>query len=149
MYDKKQFQRFVTGVLFEYDLHSAEAVDLLLGTAAQESHFGKYLRQNVKAFNIDIHAFGAYQMEKNTFDWLQDKYGNRYPDIKNRKHFEMEYDLKLATLMCRLRYSADTKPIPKTLEGQAEYWKRIYNSVAGMGKPEEYIENYRRFVEVE
>lgn len=146
MYDKKQFRRFVTGVLFEYGLHSAEAVDLLLGTAAQESHFGKYLRQNVKEFDINRHAMGTFQMEKATFNWLQLKYDKRFPVLQLRQHFEMEYDLKLATLMCRLRYLVDPKPLPKTLKGQAQAWKRIYNTVHGSGTTEEYIKNYNRFV---
>ena len=149
MYNLEQFTRFITGVLYEYNLYSDVALKLLLGTSAQESGFGYYLRQNVKNFDIDIHALGAYQMEKNTFEWLRDVYKNKYPDIKDSRHIELEYDLKLSTLFCRLRYYIVAEPLPKTIEGVrgiAEYWKQHYNTPKGKGTVQEFINNYEKFV---
>lgn len=40
-----QFRDLITRVLKEVALYSPAAVNLLLGTAAQESGFGTYLRQ--------------------------------------------------------------------------------------------------------
>ncbi len=43
--DKKQFKTLISTTLQVLDLHSKDAVCLLLGTAAQESKFGHYIEQ--------------------------------------------------------------------------------------------------------
>lgn len=74
-FDKNQFRSLILRVLTNVDpaLCSDAAVNLLLGTAAQESEFGKYIRQ------IRGPALGVFQMEPATFDWLRDKYSLKYP----------------------------------------------------------------------
>ena len=49
-------------------MNSNSAVNLLLGTAAQESRLGKYLHQ------INGPALGIYQCEPNTLDDIFNKY---------------------------------------------------------------------------
>jgi hypothetical protein len=41
---------------------------------------------------------------------------------------------------CRLHYWRVPKPMPKTLDEQAEYWKRWYNTTKGAGTEEHFKE---------
>ena len=41
-----------------------------------------------------------------------------------------------------------SEPIPKTLELQAEYYKKYYNTAGGKATVDEYITNYNNFVGV-
>lgn len=136
------FRGFVSHVLQQVDLFSPTAVELELGTCAQESHFGTYRKQ------IRGPALGVMQVEPTTFLWLQQKYRDRYPELEVRSPEELEWDDRLSVIMCRLRYLADPAPLPapEDLLGQAQLWKRVYNTFRGKGTVAEYMENYRRFV---
>lgn len=118
-------------------LWSPEAEALVLGTIYQESRGGYYLRQ------LRGPALGISQVEPATFRWLVELYGARFPFITDRHPHELIWDLRLAIAMCRLRYLAVPGPIPKTLDGQAAYWKAHYNTHLGAGKPEEYVSAWR------
>jgi len=119
------------------------AVNLLLGTIAQESHLGTYLRQLGGG-----PALGICQMEPSTFRWLRTKYGQRFPgrELWEREVSELVWDNRLAILTCRLRYVADPKPIPEDLDGIARYYKRVYNTELGAATPEQFVRNYRSLV---
>ena len=138
-FDTQQFKELIADTLAEDNLYSVQAVELLLGTAAQESKFGTYLRQ------IRGPALGVFQMEPATYQWMQEKFGRVY-GFQDRKAEDMIWDLKLAILLCRLRYLVVKEPIPKTLPEQARYWKKYYNTSAGKGTPAEYIANYEKYV---
>lgn len=145
-FNKAQFKDLVERVLAatDPDLASPAAVQLVLGTAAQESHGGSFLRQ--------LHggpAVGAFQMEPRTFDWLQTKYGEQYPYIQGHKADDMETDLRLAIIMCRLRYRVIVLPLPAAndLAGMAAYWDKWYNANPMKGTVDEFMLNYRRFVD--
>jgi hypothetical protein len=62
MFDTTQFYQLIKTVLINFDpfLASLNAIQLLMGTAAQESHLGTYLKQ------INGPALGVFQMEPNT-----------------------------------------------------------------------------------
>lgn len=140
-YEPNQFRALIDATLRDYPaLHSDAAVELLLGTAAVESQFGHYLRQTMGP------ALGAFQVEPATFDWLQDKYLETIPDLCGREPAELEWDLRLSILVARLRYAAVREPIPWGVGAMARYWKRHYNTPAGKGTPEKFVEAYRRFV---
>ena len=79
-----------------------------------------------------------------TTHWLQSVFVNRFPDILKVQFIDLCYNDKMATLFCRLRYLVDPNPIPTTLEKQAEYYKRIYNTRFGKATPEQYIKNYKK-----
>lgn len=141
-YDKTQFKSLIERVLTDAHLgHTKDAVNLLLGTAAVESMFGTYLRQ------IAGPARGAFQMEGDTFDWLKVKYRIWIDGIETRHADEMEYDLKLAIIMCRLKYLSIKAALPTNLDGYARYWKRYYNTPLGEGSELDFIKNYRYYVE--
>ena len=139
-----QFKTLIERVLSELDpdLASPVAVKLLLGTAAQESRFGTFLHQLGGG-----PAKGAFQMEPATFEWLQDRYQEKYPAIFGRKASDMEWDLRLSIIMCRLRYRIVKDDLPADdLMSLASYWKLWYNTPKGAGTPEQFVENYRKYV---
>lgn len=144
MINKKQLRRLVDDTLKGYGLYSEASANLVYGTIIQESR-GEYLRQNVENFDMDKHAIGICQVEKNTFLWLQSIYVGKYPELAKTRFEELEYNLKLSILFCRLRYLIYPDPIPEDLIGQAEYWKKVYNTYKGKGTVQEYINNFNKY----
>jgi hypothetical protein len=68
-FDKKQFRDLIQRTLQDLGMHSESAVNLLLGTAAQESQFGTYFRQIGGG-----PALGVFQMEPDTEIDIWDNY---------------------------------------------------------------------------
>jgi hypothetical protein len=134
---------------------SESAENLLMGTAAQESHLGHYIKQVGKG-----PALGIYQCEPAThqdvYNYLRNNefrlFGNALPHklrpIGLVDHNRLVYDLRYATMICRLHYYRAPKALPEAddIEGMASYWKRFYNSSLGKGKPEEFVRNYEQYV---
>lgn len=137
-----QFRNLIRKTLVDNKLWSQAAENLLLGTAAQESAFGTYLRQ------LHGPAQGVFQMEPDTLKWLIEKYGTTYPDIIDMEPQDLQEDLYLAILTARLRYRAIPEPLPPAgdLDGLARYYKKYYNTDAGAGTVEQFIKNYRKYV---
>ena len=79
MINKEHITRLIEKTLFEYDLYTKDAFDLVYGTIIQESRRGKYRRQMVKVWDYNKHAIGISQVEKGTFDWLTTSYLGKYP----------------------------------------------------------------------
>lgn len=141
-----QFRSLIERVLTEFDpkLASEAAVNLLLGTAAQESRFGTYLRQLGGG-----PALGAFQMEPATYDDLRERYRKHYPVLMiNGGAASLEWNLKIAIVMARMKYRDDPHALPAAddLPGLAATWKRVYNTPLGKGTEAEFIENYQKFV---
>jgi len=141
--DSVQFKTLVKKVLHSLDLDSRGAVNLILGTAAQESRFGTYLAQRGGG-----PAVGIFQIEPATFKYLQEKYSSKYPEIAGRKAEDMEWDLRLSIIMCRLKYLSIPEKLPafNDLSGMADYWKKYYNTPLGRGTTDEFVGNYNRYV---
>lgn len=137
--------------LEELGLHSVSAVELLLGTAIQESRLS-YLKQLGGG-----PAMGPFQMEPATHDDIFENYlqyqeglrqrvmaqvrGGFEPDAMN-----MAGNLYYACAMCRVHYRRVREALPPAgdLPGQAAYWKQYYNTPLGRGTEMEYIENWER-----
>jgi hypothetical protein len=133
--------------------HTGRAVPLLLGVCAQESGFtynqqlggGPALGfwQCEKATEIDVWSnFLAYQPVLTAF--FEVRCGQTAPDPAALQH-----NLVYQILMARTHfYRCDKAPLPMAddLTGQSELWKRVYNTPAGAGTPEEYVANYHRLV---
>jgi len=152
--NSNQLQKeIIEPTLRRLDLHSKAAVHLLLGTCAQESHMGEYIRQLGNG-----PALGIYQMEPATHDDIVENFLQYKRQLKQRIAREfgynnyiadrMIYDLRYATVMARLHYFRVAAAIPPStqIEALAAYWKRYYNTHLGAGTVEEFIENYNRFV---
>lgn len=144
VYNKDQFESLIRRSLFEVDpgLLTDEAVNLILGTAAVESRFGTYLVQMNNG-----PAKGAFQVEPKTFYWLKEKYERQYPELKKYDFPDLEWNLKAGIIFCRLRYKVDPHPLPNTLWGMANYWKRVYNTRFGSGTVDDFIRSYNFYVD--
>ena len=146
MLNKDQFRAFVTEVLKKYadvlglPLYSEAAVNLILGTCAQESAFGTYRHQ------IKGPAHGIMQIEERTFNWLKMKWQPKgAPDVS----FEDLIDNDEASVIyARLLYWPKRRalPAPNDVMGLAYYWKDFYNTRFGKGTPQQFVRNYTRFV---
>jgi hypothetical protein len=125
-------------------MNSEAAVMLLLGTQAHESLGHYWLSQAPTG-----PARGGYQMEVATHDWLWSDYLSRRHNIANAiakpgeiSAERMVYDLRYATMMARVYYWTKPEPIPDDLRGQAEYWKKHWNTPHGAGTVEKYLKDY-------
>jgi len=152
MIDLNQFRDLIIEpTLKELDLYSVGAVELLLGTAIQESRLS-YLKQLGGG-----PAMGPFQMEPATHDDIFENYlqyqgvlrqrvmaqvrGGFEPDAMN-----MAGNLYYACAMCRVHYRRvrEALPEPGDLSSQAAYWKKYYNTPLGRGTETEYIENWEK-----
>ena len=148
--NKEQLRNLIERTLKEVDLYSEDAVNLLMGTAAKESHLGTYIRQ------INGPALGIFQMEPNTFNDIRDNYLVHKPDLMHKvivisggtalRPTEAEWNLKTAIIFCRLHYLRKPDALPSTIEGMAAYWKQHYNTYLGAGTEEQFIANYKKYV---
>jgi len=144
--------------LKKMDMYSESAVNLLLGTCAQESLMGKYVRQLGGG-----PAIGIYQMEPMTADDIMYRYLPLHKDIEKKfidaampyilapRHHAISsiiFDVRLATALCRLKYWMDPEPLPESddVEGLAKTYKRVYNTHLGAATTDEFVAHYRRYV---
>lgn len=149
--NKKQIRDLVERVLIGLDLHRPEAVELILGTIAQESHNGEYIRQLGNG-----PALGICQMEPATFRDIVNTYLGCRPDLAKRiisvtgvnalRSEYLEYNLALSIAMCRVHYLRVKEAIPQDLIGWARYWKKYYNTASGRGTEVEFVKNFNKFV---
>lgn len=149
--NKKQLRNLVERVLTALDLYTPSAVELVLGTIAQESAGGEYIRQVGGGS-----ALGICQMEPATFRDIVEHYLRYHPDLAKKvmsvtgvnalRSEYSEYNHALSIAMCRVHYLRVKETIPTDLSGWAGYWKEHYNTRSGKGTPEEFICNYKRLV---
>lgn len=144
--DRLQILQMATAICDVLGHGSAHcAVDLMVETCAAETHLGTARDKTIYGAGT-----GVAQVDKGTFEWLQGKYGNHPIADKLAEHFnihlgrivyqELEISPLVCLIFCRLRYWTVSKPIPRTQPERASYWKVFYNSSAGKGTPEEYLE---------
>jgi hypothetical protein len=129
----------INPVLASLGLKSNSAIVLLTGTAAIESHMGRYLHQK------NGPALGIYQMEPNTHTdiWVNFLKFNKelankvfnVADIgsSNIIHERLIYNLKYATALARIHYLRVKEELPQQNDasGMAYYHKKYYNTVLG------------------
>jgi hypothetical protein len=147
--DPDQFRQYIIRpAITLLDMSGPEAEALLLGTAAQESGLGCYVRQLGGG-----PALGVFQMEPATYHDIWRNYINFQPEISQclsrrwpmePEPEEMITDLILAAVMCRLHYRRVPERLPKhgNIKGLASYWKRYYNTVAGRGDESGFIQSW-------
>jgi hypothetical protein len=120
------------------------AMQLLLATAAQESHMGEYLHQ------VNGPALGIYQMEPATFvDTLNraaNILGGIYPTSPSER---LIYDLRYATVVARAKYYLDRSPLPQAgdVNGLWDIYKRVWNTNLGAATQQQFLGNYAKYVE--
>ena len=153
-YDKDVLRDVIRAVISAMNMWSHAAEELMMGTAAQESGLGRWREQMGRGG-----ALGVFQMEPFTHDDTWANFIEFRPDLKKRildvtglegpSLEALEHDLIYSIVMARVYYWRHEAPLPGEgdLVGQAEYWKEVYNTVAGRGTPADYIESYTRLVD--
>lgn len=135
-------------------LADEKAVNLLLGTAAQESDMGYFMVQE----GISNGAKGLYQMEDATHNDIVKRYLAR-PENENLLQLlhsvatpnanpnHLIGNHYYATFLARIKYWMIPEPLPSGLEGQSVYYKKFFNTESGSATSEQYQESWNRFVE--
>lgn len=158
MFEPEQFRQYIRMVLTRFELitsrdwvNNEDVVELLMLTAAQESHLGRYLMQ------IRGPARGVFQIEPRTLEDLIQNYLAYRDDLAaairavHGKGMDSEINLtgNLAFQICvaRLIYRRAPAALPDKddVESMAKYWKKYWNTELGKGTVEEAIDNYIRY----
>ena len=153
-FHRSQFETVIREALAQIEALipvSETAVNLLLGTAAQESAFGTYLRQ------IRGPALGVFQMEPQTYNDIVYNYLAYRDDLEelvfandigDLDATRVVWDIRHAAIMARIHYYRVPHPLPEPddIQGLAGYYKNFYNTSEGKATTEEFIENWRRYV---
>lgn len=163
-FNARQFRGLVVRPTLQYltpDIpYSEEAEDLLVMTAAHESHLGTYLKQ------LNGPALGVYQMEPATLEDIWNNYLEYRQDIKSKLYLlcgdvyyggpeELVTNLQFATAMARVHYYRVPEALPRSTDFEtrsdyvralAKYAKKYYNTEKGKATVEDY---YRAFNNLE
>ena len=154
-FDLSQFTDLIKRVITAQDLYHDTALNLLLGTAAQESAFGTYLRQLEGG-----PALGVFQMEPftETDSWNNYLFYGRADKRKAiykisgvrsaNNYCALEWNIAYAICMARLQYRRVKEPFPNPhdIVGMANYWKSHWNTEKGKGTEQKFIQNYVKYV---
>lgn len=146
----------------------AAATALLRETAIQESNMGQTkgtYTMSDSSGKFGRGSFGVSQVDERTFDdtlaRLRGDKGQprnlvKYVDIIKDKAgidvtkvtYEDLSDPKLSLIFSRLHYLKVADPVPPTAAGRAKYWKKHYNTSAGAGTSQEYLDNQKAYEEI-
>ncbi len=150
----RQYRRLIIReTLMKIGLHSPEAEALVLGTVLAESSL-KYIKQIGGG-----PALGFMQMEPATHDdiWVNFLKGKKklaglilaaanLPKSKTPAPMNLMFNLVYGVAMCRAHYLRKPGIVPKTLEDQAHYWKKYYNTYLGGGSVKSYLAAWGKYV---
>lgn len=122
------------------------AVDLLLETACAETLMGTLRdRTDYRAGGgvTQIDPIGLRDVQKRTPGRIMQLVRNEFDiNLSAVEHRELEHSPLLSLIVCRLHYRLKPEQIPADRLGRAAYWKRHYNTSAGKGSPEEYLDRW-------
>jgi hypothetical protein len=135
--------------------NTLNAEKLLMGTAAHESCGFIYIHQAPGP------AVSIYQIEPNTANLvfkrvinesnaLSERYENLYQNINSILIHgidlveQLHGNLYLATIIARLVFWFDPKPLPTDPRDMAEYYKRVYNTEKGKATSAQWLAAYRK-----
>ena len=143
----------VRPVLTHLNMWSQSAEELMMGTMAQESAMGRYYQQIGGG-----PALGFFQVEPATEQDVWENFLTYKPELR-KKIIEMvnlcpgtdEPLMSNALYSCaiaRCCYYRQPEPLPAAGDkaGQANYWKKYYNTIHGAGTVDEYLHNYKKHV---
>ena len=133
--------------LYRIDSYSDDALALVVRTGMAESGY-----RALKGYGDGNPAIGFWQIEPATMNDMIDNYINYRSKYKKTlislgMNFEKDTIMSIMSNMavqaalCRLHYRRDKDPLPSwdDMEGQAKYWKRVYNTVEGRGTVKHFI----------
>ena len=131
--------------------HLPDQTEFMKRVAATESNYGqdKLGDYSFSAFQLDpirykdIKEKGAGGNAKERIavanKYLAKKLGRDDFDIMNLNLKEESHNPYIGAVLARLGLASVPKAIPKDLEGQADYWKKYWNTEAGKGTSEHFI----------
>ena len=136
--------------VYDARMNSEAAIELLMGTAAQESDLGYFLVQTGGGPGL-----GVFSMEQETHTDVL-RYLNR-PDKRSLLEVveaisptmsepDLVGNLFYATAMARIKYWMQPEALPDDLDGWASYYKTYFNTASGAATEEEFINSYNEFV---
>jgi len=144
-------KELITETLKFIGCYSPDAVNLLLGTMAQESAYGKYRRQLGNG-----PALGVFQMEPRTHNDIVNNFLRYHKDLGAKilqwsrlnqfNSLELERNDRYSICMARMQYWRFPDKMPRDVQGYAELWKKRYNTPLGAGTVNEFLHNYNRYV---
>jgi hypothetical protein len=128
-----------------------KALVIMLGTCATETHCAQFPDRHPEKLGV-----GVGQCDKIA---LRDVKLHIRPhdrttlrrlgyDIENVKLSDLADDPLLALCIMRLVYKRKTEPFPSSddIRGQGEYWKQHYNTSAGAGSAQKYVDDFMLYV---
>lgn len=139
-------------------IESDAAVELLLGTAAQESSLRALDQITGRDDRVLGPAYGLFQVEPATADDVWDNFLAHRPGLRSRvqgllapwpsRAMQLATNLSYAVAIARLVYYRSPVKLarPGDIAGHAAVWKQVYNTPRGKGTPDQFIANYRRLV---
>jgi len=146
-------ESIVKSTLNDILMYSQAAEELLVFTCAVESLGGTYIRQ------IKGTALGIYQMEPETYTDIWQNYLKAHPNLCMMlftnfnigfipSEERLIYDLRFATVMCRIFYARIKEPLPNPKDENSiwNYYKRYYNTNMGKSFKEYAITKYHEFI---
>jgi hypothetical protein len=151
-----QLRHLIVDVLKTAGMFSEDAVELLMMTAAQETHCGKYIEQ------VRGPALGIFQMEPFTHDDIYKSYIKERPSIMeimdaftfkppywsdHIKDLNQRANIPYQIVMARVFYMRFREKLPPRhdVHAMAKYYKKYWNSYLGKATEEEAIDNYRKY----
>ena len=155
--DAKQLRQLITETL-QYLApeipFSANVVELLLLTAAQESQLGRWIKQ------MKGPARGIFQMEpateKRLIAWMEQKHPAIHAKVMALNvttddnlpggDRDMIFNLAYQAAMARANYLRFPGPIPSDRADQAIYYKQYWNTPAGKATAAEALIAYQWYV---
>jgi len=157
-FNPHHFRDLICRVLLHLDsvkpgMYDKVAVELLMGTAAQESAFGSLLHLSNGT------ARGVFQIEPRTERDIWRNYLKyethlrdcieRLTGVDSPNELMLEGNLIYQIVLARLVYARAPVPLPDRSKVTllAKYWKQWYNTSLGKGTVRSFIENWRRYVE--
>lgn len=134
------------GKLIENDVENERRKNsylMLVETACAETQLGLYKDNNhTSGYGIcqfDDSGFShTMSRSEKYFDTIYQTFRIHMPTLEIN---ELRYNILISFIMCRLFYKTKKGEIPSTREGRAKYWKKYYNTSAGGGSVEHYMES--------
>lgn len=138
--------------------HTPFAEDLLMATAAQETHIGEYLAQEKGP------ALGIYQMEPATLHDLFDNYLNA--SQQQNVHWapvltafrapggmydfsQLPWNMAYATVLARINYFRVREALPvNSRAGLWYYYKKYWNTSMGAATQDEFVANLDKYTDI-
>jgi len=129
------------------------AEQLVLGTGVQESRLVEREQRGGGP------ALGLFQMEPATHDDCWENYLNFRRALAEKVMQTLDpgqrpvaatlkVNDRYAAAMCRVRYlrAPGSLPVANDIPAMANYWKQHYNTPAGAGRPEEFLEKWPLYI---